>query len=160
MARLILFVAVVAIALIVWYKIKSAKGEEKKKLIITSTVIGVLAVLLIMGVTGHLSWLGALIGAGIAALPKLAHLLRYLPLFQKIKQDANQGNQQQAQQPVANQGMSRDEALQILNLKPGASREEILQAHKCMMQKVHPDRGGSDYLAAQINQAKETLLNN
>ena len=40
----------------------------------------------------------------------------------------------------------------------GMSKEEIIKAHKRMMQKVHPDRGGSDFLAAQINQAKDTLL--
>ena len=54
--------------------------------------------------------------------------------------------------------MTADQAREILGIKANASREEIIRAHKRMMQKVHPDRGGSDYLAAQINQAKDTLL--
>lgn len=54
--------------------------------------------------------------------------------------------------------MSVGEAYEILGLEPGANQEQIVSAHRRMMKQYHPDQGGSDYLAARINQAKDLLL--
>ncbi|MGA0393213.1 MAG: DnaJ domain-containing protein [Rhodospirillales bacterium] len=54
--------------------------------------------------------------------------------------------------------LTPDQAYQILGLQPGASDEEIREAHKRLIANLHPDKGGSSYLAAQINQAKDVLL--
>jgi hypothetical protein len=54
--------------------------------------------------------------------------------------------------------MSRDEAFAVLGLRPGASEEEIRAAHRRLMRTAHPDTGGSDWLATQINQARDMLI--
>ena len=54
--------------------------------------------------------------------------------------------------------MSRAEAYQVLGLQPGATTDDIRAAHRRLMQAAHPDHGGSDWLAARINQARDVLL--
>ena len=54
--------------------------------------------------------------------------------------------------------MSRQEAYEVLGLRPGASDSEIREAHLRLMRGAHPDAGGSDWLASRVNQARDILL--
>ena len=55
-------------------------------------------------------------------------------------------------------GLTRAEALAVLGLSDDANHDDIVAAHRTLIQKLHPDRGGNDYLAAKINEAKDFLL--
>ncbi len=83
-------------------------------------------------------------------------------LIRVIKQRVGAQKQQDKQDKQANYSQVGDpspqEAQQILGLGDKPSKEEIIKAHKQLIQKLHPDRGGNDYLASRVNQAKDVLL--
>lgn len=160
MARLIILIAIIGIGLILWHKINNARGDERKKLIFWGIIGSVAGILGILAVTGHLNIITAAIAGLVALLPRAMQFAKYLPfvnrLYQQNKQ--NQQTQNSSPPPRSQQNMSIEEAVEVLGLNADYNKDDVIQAHRRMMQKVHPDRGGSDYLAAQINRAKDILL--
>lgn len=83
------------------------------------------------------------------------HLDRAHPGWRDDIKDDGAGRTGPAPRPG---GMSTQEAYQILGLEAGAGETEVREAHRRLMKQVHPDRGGSAALAAQINEAKDRIL--
>jgi DnaJ domain len=77
--------------------------------------------------------------------------------FPRWREDAHRDPHARRAQPQTG-AMTEEEAYQILGLQPGAGADEVRRAHRSLMKKLHPDQGGSTYLAARVNQAKEVLL--
>lgn len=89
-----------------------------------------------------------------------AYLDRRLGPEWRLKQQEQKASdrQQETSHRRPDSSMSREEAYRVLGLQPGANEVEIRAAHKKLMMQNHPDRGGSDYLASKINEAKDVLL--
>ena len=85
-----------------------------------------------------------------------AYLDRRQPSWREHAQgDAAAGSRTRA---AASGKMTEEEAYQILGVQPGATAEDVSRAHRSLMKKLHPDQGGSTYLAARVNEAKDVLL--
>jgi len=130
---------------------------------------GGLGLILLLVVAGRLHWLAAAAAAAYTLFRRLLPLITLVPSIRRLwgggrnqDQSTDQGGDQsgQGRGPGSGTGarLSETEARAILGVDAKADRAAIIAAHRRLMQKMHPDRGGSDYLASRINAAKQRLL--
>ena len=158
-----LFLALVAVAGIMWYLAwyQRADPEARRRSLRTATLYGIGAALLLLVVTGRIPWLFALFSAAVPWINRALTMQRLWTSF-RPRDGGPQGSgggpsgQRAGSRPI--ESMTPEEAFEILGLKPGAERQEIVDAHRKLMSRVHPDKGGTDYLAQSINQARKVLL--
>lgn len=144
--------AVIGLAVLIWLALRWQPAGKKRTdpALIMALGLGALGLLLLA--TGKLPLsLPALGGAAVA-------FMRYRGLFSLFV--GRRPNRSQPPPPggIVRCDMDADEARAILGLAEQASADEVRAAHRRLIQQLHPDQGGSDYLAAKINRAKDVLL--
>ncbi|MCK7596989.1 molecular chaperone DnaJ [Microbulbifer sp. CAU 1566] len=173
-------ILLIAVGIFAWLAIQQFKfspPERRRKLIIQWVLIALALAAVLLAITGRLHWVGAAIAVVLPILNRLwrtfgRHLPWIAPLIakhaqakadkerEKTKKQQSAHNQTDGHADNAAHGpqLTIEEARKILNVSATAGRDEIIGAHRKLIQKFHPDRGGNDYLAARINAAKALLL--
>ena len=144
-----ILLTILLIIFILYLLIKLSNLPQKKFLKISKYFFIILFLILFLFLIRFNPAIISSIPALIILFFKWRPLLIFLrnTFFSKRKENVNSSNL-----------MTKDEALSILGLKEGATKKEILKSYHDLMKKNHPDHGGSDWITARLNKAKETLL--
>ncbi|MGI9317481.1 MAG: DnaJ domain-containing protein, partial [bacterium] len=141
-----------------WYH--RASPAKRQQSLRAAMLYGIGITLLLLVVTGRIPWLFALFSAAVPWINRAMAARRLWSNFQQQSQQWSNSDstdeRRQGQRPI--ETMTKAEALEVLGLEAGAGRDDIITAHRKLMSKVHPDKGGSDFLAKTINHARKVLL--
>ena len=152
MILILWILGIVIVALLVRLLLNKAPTHGKPFLL-RAGVVAILLLAVGLGLSGlwpvAMSLLGGLVVYG-------RPLMRAFGIWQMIKRFSPKIKDSSGSSNAS--VMDKPQARQILEVGDNASHEEILSAHKRLMAKNHPDKGGSTYIASQINQAKDILL--
>ena len=154
---LLIIAAVVALLLAYkkWYSLEEKQRKDSAwKMVLWGVAVLVIALVL----AGRAHWLMGVLAALLALAGRVVQLAQYVPLFKRMYDDVGASQRSNSQSTKTSSLMSKKEAAEILGVDEAASAEDVKLAHKRLMQKIHPDRGGTDALAQQINTAKDILL--
>lgn len=154
MIKVLLFAIVVTLFFIGYAHFKRMDQPQQRKTLWRIGTCVLIGLLLMLVITGRLHWIGAAIGA---LLPFLRPAFTYLA--EKLMRIKNDRKAEENYQENKNEKLH--EAFSILGLEENWSElnlDKINEAHRNLIQKLHPDRGGNDYLASQINRARDLLI--
>ena len=144
-------VLIAAVTLLKWYATTDLKNIKR---LLAWTGIGLLALAVVfLALTGRM-------GAALAALTGLLVWAgRIVNLIHMGRRFGGMfGGARGEKAAPGGSTMTEDEAYRVLGLSRGATADEIKAAHRRLIEQIHPDHGGSDYLAAKVNLAKDFLL--
>jgi DnaJ family protein C protein 19 len=156
-------ILVVAILAGLWLGVRWVKANLPPAKARTVMIGGGLALLVLVGVlllvSGKMAGLFA-VAAGLS--PWVARAIRlhgWWAAFRRMTGGTpSPGGNERPSQTTPDAAMTRTQAYEILGLAPGASPDEIREAHRRLMRTNHPDSGGSTWIAARLNQARDVLL--
>jgi hypothetical protein len=150
----------IAVVLVVYWMFGGLPPETQKRLRRTVVVLAGVGLLLLLVRVGQirLAAIGTVIAAAARWLVPIA--IRVLPHWLTFRASHPVSGDATGARPKAGvpSQMTRAEALDVLGLAEGASDEEVRDAYAALIKKVHPDRGGTAYLAARVNVARDLLL--
>lgn len=157
MLQLLVFAVLITLVFITLANIKKMPPAQQRKAWWRLGTWVFLGVLIFLVITGRMHWVGALLGALVLFLRGLFGLL--MPLLPYWLKRKTKETPAQSSTTAGN----IQEALEILGLQGDFMRGDITadmvnEAHRHLIQKLHPDRGGNDYLASKINQARDLLI--
>lgn len=160
MIRLLL---VAFIALWIGMSFRKLYQKKGKKVILPTLFFLVLALLIALTVMGKMHWLSVVVFSLLAVLRFLLKIVTmYAPFLMRISPLLWQSiftRGKKAGASTAERGaMSQEHARAVLGVKANASKEDITKAHRQLIQRLHPDRGGTTRLTRIVNQARDTLL--
>ncbi|HAW14372.1 MAG TPA: molecular chaperone DnaJ [Cellvibrionales bacterium] len=161
MARIIILIAALGVTLFLWVWLKARYQEQGRPFAVKATLVACALILIGLAATGRVHWLGALLASALAGMRFLLPIIfKSLPLLAPFlkRAKAEQADNNSNANTANSSDMTKDEAFAILGLDHNATENEIVMAHRRLIQKLHPDTGGNEYLATQLNIAKAVLL--
>lgn len=162
MGKILLFAVIVTLVIVGTARYKKMDVAQKRKALWYVAAGIFIFILVLLVFKGAIPWIVAALGTLFIFIRNAYGLISHLLPYWLQRKKAQNSQQHEAANPVA-VPMETQEALDLLGLSGDITKNEISEAmiqaaHRRLIQKLHPDRGGNDYLAAKINQARDHLL--
>ncbi|TVP57612.1 MAG: molecular chaperone DnaJ [Halomonadaceae bacterium] len=153
--QLILGLALAVLVFVLLRQWQQASPEQRQRGVFYGLVASAAMASLVLVVTGRIH---VVAGVLLALLPWVRRSLMLRRLWQLLSGKSSTQGDNTRPDTASHQRMTVAEAQELLGVSPQATRADIVMAHRRLMQKVHPDRGGDNAMAARVNEAKALLL--
>lgn len=154
-----IFILIILVAVVITVrKLKDLPPERRGPAGFKAALAAAALIVLLAIITGRLTVLTGIIAAAIPLLQRVMTARAFFERFRASGDTPGRDDQVASTEAARADTMSVREAAQILEVGEDAGRDTVISAHRRLIQRMHPDRGGSSYLASRINLAKDVLL--